>query len=75
MIKVRKKRVCQFCEQNVDFIDFKDDRLLRRFMTEQGKILPKHTTGTCAKHQRQLSNAIKNARHLAILPFVTDFSR
>ncbi len=75
MLKVRRKRVCQFCEKDVEYIDFKDDRQLVRFLTEQGKIIPRHTSGTCAKHQRQLARAVKRARQIAIIPFVTDFTR
>lgn len=75
MLKVRRKRVCQFCEKDVEYIDFKDDRQLIRFITEQGKIIPRHTSGTCAKHQRQLATAVKRARQIALIPFVTDFTR
>ncbi len=75
MIKIRRKRVCNFCKDNIEYIDFKDDRKLVRYLTEQGKMIPRHTSGTCAKHQRQLARAVKRARHLALLPFVTDFSR
>lgn len=75
MIKIRRKRVCNFCKDSVEYIDFKDDRKLFRYLTEQGKIIPRHTSGTCAKHQRQLARAVKRARHLALMPFVTDFSR
>ena len=75
MIKIRRKRVCGFCKDNVVYIDFKDERKLGRFLTEQGKIIPRHTSGNCAKHQRQLARAVKRARHLALIPFVTDFSR
>lgn len=75
MIKIRRKRVCNFCKENVEYIDFKDDRKLFRYLTEQGKMIPRHTSGTCAKHQRQLARAVKRARHLALIPFVTDFSR
>jgi small subunit ribosomal protein S18 len=57
------------------YIDFKDEKRLQRFVTEQGKIIPKRITGTCAKHQRQLVTAIKRARHLALLPFVSDTIR
>jgi len=75
MIKMRRKRVCHFCQDKVVYIDFKDERKLFRYLTEQGKIIPKHTSGTCAKHQRQLSRAVKRARHLALIPFVADFNR
>ena len=72
---MRRKRVCSFCKDGDIYIDFKDERKLFRYLTEQGKIIPRHTSGTCAKHQRQLATAIKRARHLALIPFVTDFSR
>lgn len=67
---MRRKRVCRFCEDDVLFINFKDSKKLQRFLTDQGKILPRRTSGTCAKHQRMLSTAIKRARHLAYIPFV-----
>jgi small subunit ribosomal protein S18 len=72
---LRKKRICRFCEESVEYIDFKDTKRLSRFTTEQGKIIPRRTSGTCAKHQRQVVNAIKRARELALLPYVSDFSR
>jgi len=75
MIKIRRKRVCNFCKDGAVYIDFKDERKLFRYLTEQGKIIPRHTSGTCAKHQRQLATAVKRARHLALIPFVTDFTR
>jgi small subunit ribosomal protein S18 len=66
-----KKKVCRFCTQKLK-IDYKDSDMLRRFVTERGKILPRRITGTCAKHQRELAEAIKRARILALLPFVAD---
>jgi len=72
---VRKKRTCKFCENKDVYIDYKDEKRLQRFVSEQGKIIPKRITGTCAKHQRQLVKAIKRARHLALLPFVSDTIR
>jgi small subunit ribosomal protein S18 len=66
-----KKKVCRFCVQKIR-IDYKDSDTLRRFVTERGKILPRRITGTCAKHQRALSLAIKRARIIALLPFVAD---
>jgi len=75
MIKMKRKRVCNFCETKVTYIEFKDERKLLRFLTEQGKIIPRHTSGTCAKHQRQLATAVKRARHLALIPYVADFTR
>ncbi len=72
---LKKKRICRFCEEQVDFIDYKDEKRLMRFTTEQGKIIPRRTSGTCAKHQRQLVMAIKNARELALIPYIADFTR
>ena len=71
----RKKRICRFCSGGVVYIDFKDDKTLVRFLTEQGKIIPRRTSGNCAKHQRQLANAVKKARHLALIPYVADIAR
>ena len=68
----KRKKVCSFCVDKIDYIDYKDSPKLRRFLSERGKILPRRTTGTCAKHQRQLTTAIKRARHVALLPFVAD---
>ena len=65
----RRKKVCIFCQDKVDAIDYKDVAKLRRFVSERAKILPRRITGTCAKHQRQLTIAIKRARHIALLPF------
>ena len=73
--QLRKKRNCRFCEGDEQYIDYKDEKKLHRFVTEQGKIIPKRITGTCAKHQRQLVQAIKRARHLALLPFVSETIR
>jgi len=64
-----KKKVCQFCVDKVADIDYKDVAKLRRYVSERAKILPRRITGTCAKHQRQLTIAIKRARHIALLPF------
>ena len=68
----KRKKVCSFCVDKIDYIDYKDSVKLRRFLSERGKILPRRTTGTSAKHQRQLTTAIKRARHVALLPFVAD---
>lgn len=64
-----KKKVCQFCVDKVADIDYKDVAKLRRYVSERAKILPRRITGTCAKHQRQLTIAVKRARHIALLPF------
>ncbi|GHT88084.1 hypothetical protein FACS1894137_16150 [Spirochaetia bacterium] len=66
-----KKRVCRFCTQKLK-TDYKDADALRRYITDRGKILPRRITGTCAKHQRALAQAIKRARIIALLPFVAD---
>ena len=68
----RRRKVCQFCADTVTFIDYKDTAKLRRFLSERSKILPRRTTGTCAMHQRELTEAIKRARQVALLPYVTD---
>jgi len=67
-----RRKVCQFCVDKVDHIDYKDVAKLRRFVTERGKIMPRRMSGTCAKHQRLLASAIKNARQVALLPYVSD---
>lgn len=71
----KKRRVCRFCEENIPYVDYKDDKRLQRFTTEEGKIIPRRTSGTCAKHQRQLVRAIKRARHLALIPFISEVTR
>ena len=68
----RRTQVCIFCADKVDFIDYKDSAKLRKFISERGKILPRRISGTCAKHQRELNTAIKRARQVALLPYVTD---
>ena len=68
----RRKKVCAFCADKIEMIDYKDTQRLRRYLSERGKIVPRRVTGTCARHQRQLTTAIKRARHLALLPYVTD---
>ena len=68
----KRRKVCQFCVDKADFVDYKDTAKLRRYTSERGKILPRRTTGTCAAHQRQLTVAIKRARHIALLPYVAD---
>lgn len=69
--KVRKK-VCHFCVDRVESIDYKDIARLRKFVSERAKILPRRVTGTCAAHQRELTTAIKRARYIALLPYTTD---
>lgn len=67
-----RKRVCAFCVDGVKYIDYKDSSMLSRYVSEFGRMRPRRQTGTCAKHQRSLAIAIKRARHIALLPFVTD---
>ena len=67
-----RRKVCSFCGDKVETIDYKDVARLRRFISERAKILPRRVTGTCARHQRELTVAIKRARHLALLPFSSD---
>ena len=68
----KRRKVCSFCVDKITTIDYKDTAKLRRYLSERGKILPRRTTGTCAAHQRQLTIAIKRARHIALLPYVAD---
>ena len=67
-----RKKVCMFCADRVEKIDYKDIPKLRKCMTERSKILPRRVTGTCAFHQRELTIAIKRARHIALLPYVSE---
>ena len=67
-----RRKVCSFCVDKIEFIDYKDVNRLRRFTNERGKILPRRMTGNCAKHQRQLSEAIKRARAIALLPYTAE---
>ena len=67
-----RKKVCTFCVEKTEFIDYKDTQKLRRFISERAKILPRRVTGTCAYHQRELTVAIKRARQLALLPYISD---
>ncbi len=73
--KRSSRKVCQFCLEKVDYIDYKEVSRLRRFISERGKILPRRLTGTCAKHQRPLTDALKRARQIALLPYTADVSR
>ncbi len=68
----KRKKVCQFCADKIDYIDYKDTARLRKYISERSKILPRRITGTCAKHQRQVTIAVKRARQIALLPYVSD---
>ena len=73
--KRSSRKVCQFCVEKIDYIDYKEVSRLRRFISERGKILPRRLTGTCARHQRSLTDALKRARQIALLPYTADISR
>ncbi len=69
---VRRRKVCKFCAEKIEHIDWKDVKMLQGFIPERGKILPRRISGTCALHQRKLQTAIKRARSIALLPYATD---
>ena len=69
-LAMMRRKKCRFCQDKIENIDYKDIARLRRFVTDRGKILPNRISATCAKHQRQLSRAIKRARHVFLLPYV-----
>ena len=68
----RRRKVCKFCADKIDYVDYKDVKLLQQFIPERSKILPRRISGTCAMHQRKLQTAIKRARQIALIPYVTD---
>ncbi len=70
-----RKKKCKFCLDRVTYVDYKDERRVRRFMTDRGKITPRRITGTCAKHQRMLAAAVKRARLIALVPYVREYYR
>jgi len=74
-VDVKKKKYCRFKKSKIKYIDYKDPIFLKKFLNEQGKILPRRLTGTSLKFQRKVSTAIKRARHLAMLPYVTDLMK
>ena len=67
-----KKKLCNFCADKVEYIDFKDFLRLKRYLTERGKILPRRITGTCARHQRDFAVAVKRAREVALIPYIME---
>lgn len=71
-VEVKKKKYCRFKKNGIKFVDYKDPEFLKKFLNEQGRILPRRITGTSLKYQRKVAQAVKRARHLALLPFVTD---
>lgn len=68
--RFQRRRFCRFCAEKIEYIDYKDTRTLKGYITERGKILPRRMTGVCARHQRELTEAIKRARNIALLSFV-----
>ncbi|MBP5245843.1 MAG: 30S ribosomal protein S18 [Clostridiales bacterium] len=68
----KRKKICNFCAEKAEYIDYKDAVKLRKYVSERSKILPRRITGTCAKHQRELTIAIKRARHIALIPYISD---
>lgn len=75
MAVVRGKKICRFCENKISFIDYKDEKILKRFTNERGKIIPRRVTGNCAMHQRKLTTAIKRGRILSIVAFESESYR
>ena len=71
-VEVKKKKYCRFKKNRIKYIDYKHPEFLKKFLNEQGKILPRRITGTSLKYQRKVAQAIKRARHIALLPYVTD---
>lgn len=71
-VEVKKKKYCRFKKAGIKYIDYKDENFLLKFVNEQGKILPRRLTGTSLKYQRKVSQAVKRARHLALMPYVAD---
>jgi small subunit ribosomal protein S18 len=74
-VDVKKKKYCRFKKAGIKYIDYKDAEFLKRFLNEQGKILPRRLTGTSLKYQRKVAEAVKRCRHLALLPYVTDMMK
>ena len=74
-VEVKRKKYCRFKKSGIKYIDYKDPEFLKKFLNEQGKISPRRLTGTSLKYQRKVAQAVKRARHLALLPFVTDLMK
>ena len=74
-VKIKKKKYCRFKKNKIKFVDYKDPEFLKKFLNEQGKILPRRITGTSLKYQRKVAKAVKRARHIALLPYVTDMMK
>ncbi|MEZ5103020.1 MAG: 30S ribosomal protein S18 [Draconibacterium sp.] len=74
-VEIKKKKYCRFKKNGIKYVDYKDPEFLKKFLNEQGKILPRRITGTSLKYQRKVGQAIKRARQIALLPFVTDMMK
>ena len=74
-VDIKRKKYCRFKKSGIKYVDYKDPEFLKKFLNEQGKILPRRLTGTALKFQRRVATAVKRARHLALLPFVTDLMK
>ena len=74
-VDIKKKKYCRFTKSGIKYIDYKDAEFLKKFLNEQGKILPRRITGTSLKYQRKVAQAVKSARHLSLLPYVTDMMK
>ena len=74
-VEIKKKKYCRFKKAKIKFIDYKDPEFLKKFLNEQGKILPRRITGTSLKYQKKVATAVKRARHLALLPYLTDLMK
>jgi len=74
-VEIKKKKYCRFKKNKIKFIDYKDGEFLKKFLNEQGKILPRRITGTSLKYQHKVAKAVKRARHIALLPYVTDMMK
>lgn len=75
MALLERRKICRFCENPEEVIDYKNYKQLRKFVTEQGKIIPSRVTGTCARHQREIKKAIKRARNIALIPYTFDVTQ
>ena len=74
-VEIKKKKYCRFKKAKIKFLDYKDPEFLKKFLNEQGKILPRRITGTSVKYQKKVATAVKRARHLALLPYLTDLMK
>ena len=74
-VEIKKKKYCRFKKAKIKFIDYKDPEFLKKFLNEQGKILPRRITGTSVKYQKKVATAVKRARHLALMPYLTDLMK